>query len=229
MRGAGVRDRGPVHTTVLSSPHRSDHEPSGADIWNSIVQAAIRAFRTRAFHEVTLAVVAEESGHPLDVVLERFPTQEDLLVATVQVWNAERMAVAVPLAERQGAAVFLRVLLQANLEDPSLTRLLTAVVNIAATPAHPMAGALQRQWIQFHALVERALARDTALGREPADLDPAEGAEQLVAMYEGLQLQSMVRPGMDLLEAWDGAIARLRIGWSDGGPADAAPSHLWEV
>jgi hypothetical protein len=122
--------------------------------------------------------------------------------------------VFVPFAEQNGAVAFLRALVQADIADPSLSRLLTAVVNIAATPHHPMAHALQRQWIRFHALVERALTRDVALGRESDSLDPARGTEQLIAMYEGLQLQSMMRPGMDLLDAWDHAVALLRVGWS---------------
>jgi AcrR family transcriptional regulator len=199
------------------------HEPSGADIWNAIVQAAIGAYRTTAFHDVTLDLVAGTAHLDAAVVRDRFPTTDDLVVATVQVWNAERMAIAVPLAERHGAAAFLRVLLQATTEDPALVRLLTAVVNIAATPAHPMSDVLQRQWIRFHALVQRALVRDVALGRESA-ADPERAADQLVALYEGLQLQSMMRPGMDLLDAWDHAIARLRVGWADG---RATP--LWEV
>jgi AcrR family transcriptional regulator len=212
-----------VPTSTLLSPIDSDREPSGADIWNAIVQAAIVSFQARALHEVTLELVAAEAGLPLDVVEERFPAVADLVVATVQVWNAQRMAVAVPLAERHGAVVFLRVLVQANVEDPSLVRLLTAVVNIAATPDHPMAYALQRQWIQFHALVERALTRDVALGREPAALDPGRGAEQLIAAYEGLQLQSMMRPGMALLDAFDHAVQVLRTGWSQ------PPEHVWEI
>jgi AcrR family transcriptional regulator len=204
-----------VHTFAINGPGDGAHEPSGADIWNAIVQAAIGSFRTRAFHEVTLDVVAAESGLSIGTVLERFTSLEELVVATVQVWNAERMAVLVPLAERDGAVEFLRALVQENAADPSLARLLTAVVNIAATPNHPMAHALQRQWIQFHALVERALTRDVALGRESAAMDPSRGAEQLIAMYEGLQLQSMMRPGIDLIDAWDHAVARLRIGWTE--------------
>lgn len=221
MRDRPVRDAGPVQISVLDTA-TTGHEPSGADIWNAIVQTAIGAFRRRAFHEVTLEAVAAESGLGVDAVLERFPTVGDLVVATVQVWNAERMAIAVPLAERHGAAVFLRVLLQAGIEDPSLIRFLSAVANIAGTPGHPMGEVLQRQWIRFHALVERALTRDVALGREPA-MDPARGAEQLVALHEGLQLQALLRTGMDALDAWDHAIARLRIGWADGG------AHLWEL
>lgn len=209
-------------TSLLSGPAGTAHEPSGADIWNAIVQAAIRAFKVRAFHEVTLEVVADEAGLPLATVVDRFPSRDDLVVATVQVWNAERMAIVVPLAERHGAVTFLRVLVQSNVEDPSLNRLLTAVVNIAATPDHPMADGLQRQWFQFHALVERALTRDVALGRESL-LEPSRAAEQLIAMYEGLQLQSMMRPGMDLIDAFDHGVAQLRIGWAN-------PVHqVWEI
>lgn len=208
---------------LLLSPADAAQPPSGADIWNAIVQAAIRAFRTRAFHDVTPEIVAAEAGLTLATVGQRFPTFDDLVVATVQVWNAERMGEAVAVAERQGAVAFLRVLVQVNLEDPSLERLLTAVVNIAATPDHPMAFALQRQWIQLHALVERALTRDVGLGREPAALDLSRGAEQLIAIYEGLQLQAMMRPGMDLLDAFDHAVATLRGGWA------TAPQHIWEL
>jgi AcrR family transcriptional regulator len=214
-----------VSDTLLHGSATTGHEPSGADIWNATVRAAIRSFRERAFHEVTLETVADGAGLQLAAVRARFPTWDDLVVATVQVWNAERMAAAVPLAEQEGAAGFLRALVRANLEDPSLVRLLTAVVNIAATPGHPMAEALQKQWIRFHTLVERAIARDVAVGREPDGLDPARGAEQLVALYEGLQLQAMVRPGMNLLDAWDHAVARLRDGWSQ----TAAAAHVWEI
>jgi hypothetical protein len=85
-----------------------------------------------------------------------------------------------------------------------------------------MADGLQRQWFQFHALVERALTRDVALGRESL-LEPSRAAEQLIAMYEGLQLQSMMRPGMDLIDAFDHGVAQLRIGWAN-------PVHqVWEI
>jgi hypothetical protein len=77
--------------------------------------------------------------------------------------------------------------------------------------------------VQFHALVERSLTRDVALRREPTALDPHLGAEQLVAVYEGLQLQSLMRPEMDLLDAFDRTVERLRIGWAE------MPSHVWEL
>lgn len=95
-----------------------------------------------------------------------------------------------------------------------VARFLTATLNIAASPEHPLAPMLHARWRRFHAFVQHALERDVLLGREPGTMEPARGSEQLLATYEGLQLQSMVRPEMDLLEAFDRAVTRLREGWS---------------
>ena len=64
--------------------------------------------------------------------------------------------------------------------------------------------------------------------RAIADLAGAEerarAAEQLIALYEGLQIQAMVRPGMRLLEGFDRAVTRLRAGW-----AQEFSATLWEI
>jgi AcrR family transcriptional regulator len=189
-----------------------------------VIEAAIATLRVRAFHDVDLETVAADSGIPLAAVTEQFATWEDLVVATVTVWNGRRLAPILPVAERVGAAAFLRSIIVANVADPALLRLLSAMVNVAATPGHPIAPVLQRQWVQFHAIVQRALMQDVALGREPAGMDAARGAEQLIALYEGLQIQGMMRPTMDVLEAYERAVARLREGWSN----DRA-SLVWEI
>ena len=113
------------------------------------------------------------------------------------------MRVILPLAHSQGAVLFLRAIVHANIADPALMRFLTGTINIAATPGHPMAPRLHSRWADFHTLVQGSLAHDIETGREPATMLPHRGAEHLVAVYEGLQLQSMVRPGMDLLDSFD--------------------------
>lgn len=197
---------------------------TGGDQWARSVDAAIELFRVEAFHAVTLELVAARAGLPLHEVARQFSTSDELVLAVIQVWNARRMEPILPIAQDHGAAAFLRAIVVANVADPALMRLLTATVNIAATPGHPMAPLLQRQWIQFHALVQRALAHDVAIGREPDTMEPARGAEQLIAVYEGLQLQSMLRPHMDVIEAYDRAVTRLRDGWSN-----TYTPPVWEV
>lgn len=187
---------------------------TGGDQWARCVETAITLYRVQAFHSVTLELVASEADLSLSAVVRQFPTTDDLVLAVIQVWNARRMEPILPIAQSRGAVAFLRGIVLANVADPALMRLLTATVNIAATPEHSMAPLLQRQWVQFHALVQRALVQDVAVGREPETMEPARGAEQLIAVYEGLQLQSMLRPHMDVVEAYDRAVTRLRDGWS---------------
>jgi len=179
-----------------------------------IVRAVIVAFRTRAFHETTFAVVADIADLPVATVQSFFPRWDGLVMAAVDRWNAERMAPVMPLMQTHGAVRFLRGIVEQNVHDPSLMRLLTSLLNVAATPDHPMAPTLQYEWQKFHALVLRGLVDDVARGREPATMQPERGAEQLIALYEGLQVQSMVRPRMDLLASYDRAVTRLRAGWS---------------
>lgn len=188
--------------------------PSDPDERSAIVRAAIAVYDHRAFHEVTLETIAERAGLDLAAVLVHFPTLDELVSVTIQTWNGQRMGPLMPLAKQFGTAAFLRAVVLANIQDPGLMRLIVAVVNIASMPDHPAAPELQRQWVQFHAMVQRALVQDVAAGREPSTMDPARGAEQLIALYEGLQIQWMMRAHMDVLGAYDRAVTRLRDGWS---------------
>ncbi|WIE76402.1 hypothetical protein [Curtobacterium sp. MCSS17_007] len=179
-----------------------------------VVDAMIRVLRANALHEVSYEHVATESGRPVEVVTDLFPTWDGLLLATIDQWNDQRTTPLLPIAERSGTIVFLRAIVSANVADPALMRFLTSTLNIAATPHHPLAPMLHSRWRKFHGFVLAALQRDIEVGREPHTMEPARGAEQLLATYEGLQLQSMVRPEMDLLESFDRAVTRLREGWS---------------
>ncbi|WP_375387131.1 TetR/AcrR family transcriptional regulator [uncultured Amnibacterium sp.] len=189
-----------------------------------VLRAAIRCFRQQAFNEVTLQGVAAAAGLELRAVQALHPTLNDLVIVTVRAWNAERTGPLLPVAEQAGAVAFLRAMLTANLADPALMRLLTAMVDLAATPGHPLAPALQRQWGQFHAHVQRTLTHDVGIGRESPSMEPADAAEQLIAIYEGLQLQSMLRPTMDVVASFDRAVTRFRDGWAH----DETP-HVWDI
>ena len=189
-----------------------------------VVEATIRSFRRHAFHDVTLERVAAESGVGLDEILAEFPTWDRLVEATLDRWTAQRLHAVVPIAQESGAVAFLRAVVTWNTADPALMRLLSALVNVAGTPDHPLSGYLQQKWLHFSAHVQRTLAADIADGRESASMEAPRGAEQLIAIYDGLQLQALVRPSMDLVEAFDRAVTRFRLGWAR---RDADP--VWQV
>ncbi len=210
--------------TLTTPDDRRAPELDGGDPRQALIRAAVDEYRVQAFHLVTLQSVADRAGLPVEQAMLHFPAVEDLVQVVVSTWYAARMAAIMPIAEQAGAVRFLRAVVVANIADPALMRLLSALVNICATEDHPMAPRLQQQWMRFHALVQRTLAEDVAVGREPATMDPACGAEQLIALYEGLQVQALVRPAMNLLGAYDRGVARLRAGWAQ---PFAAP--VWEI
>lgn len=218
QNGAYRRNPGPGYLVLvpeLSTPSPSFVDPLNAatELRIAIIHAAMEVFRVTTFHEASLEVVAEAAGLPLERVQSQFPTWDSLVLSTVDRWNAERMAPLRGVSASHGTVAFLRGIVQANIDDPALMRLLTSLLGIAATPGHPMAPLLHQDWHRFHSMVQASLARDVEMGREPETMDPTRGAEQLIALYEGLQLQSMVRPRMDLLDAYDRAVTRLRHGW----------------
>lgn len=179
-----------------------------------IVEAAIASYRTRAFHEVDVDVIADAGRISVEEIREHFPHPDGLTVAVIDRWNAQRTHPLVPIAHEHGTVLFLRAIVEANIADPALMRFLSATLNISATPGHPMAAQLHTRWRDFQVLVQRSLAHDIEVGREPSTMVPARGAEQVIALFEGLQLQYMVRPKMDLLDAFDRGMTRLRDGWS---------------
>lgn len=197
-----------MHTDT--TPQSTD----AASLRATVVEGMVLALRSRPLHEVTPAVVAASAAVSVEVVDNTFPSWDGLLLATIDRWNDQRTAPLMPLAEQYGTVPFLRAIVTANVADPSLMRFLTAMLNIAASPEHQLAPMLHVRWRRFHAFVQHSLERDVALGREPRTMEPARGSEQLLATYEGLQLQSMVRPEMDLLESFDRAVTRLREGWT---------------
>ena len=198
-----------MHTHELDAP-AGDTET----MRSRIVAGMMQSLRTRPLHEVTVESVAREADTTAATVEAVFPSWDGLLLATIDQWNEQRTGPLMGIAEQHGTIRFLRAIVTSNIADPSLMRFLTSTLNIAAAPDHPLAPMLHMRWRRFHAFVQRALERDVQLGREPGTMEPARGSEQLLATYEGLQLQSMVRPEMDLLEAYDRAVTRLREGWA---------------
>ncbi|MFZ7089335.1 TetR/AcrR family transcriptional regulator [Curtobacterium sp. RRHDQ10] len=205
------------------------HNPTGtldASVFAraAIIRASIRMFRAHAFHEATFELLAATADLPVEDVRRQFPSWDGLVLATIDRWNEERMASILPLLGAYGTVRFLRGIVAANVADPALMRMLSATVNIAATPDHPMAPHLRGRWYQFQLMVQKGLEQDIIEGREPPTMQPPRGAEQLIALYEGLQLQSMVRPEMDLMDAYDRAVTRLREGWKQ-----AYIRPVWEL
>jgi AcrR family transcriptional regulator len=178
-----------------------------------LADAAIWVFRARDFHTIGFADVADATGATEQELRRLFPIWELLLVAVADRWSGTRRRMLAPVAETEGTVAYLRALLEAAESDRGYIRMRFALLSAASAPDHAASGWFRRSYAAMYEDVTLALAKDVIAKREPKTMLPRHAAEQLLALYEGLQLQSMLRDDTDLLPAFDRAVTRMRAGW----------------
>ncbi len=194
----------------------------------TIVGATVDLLRDTPFHEAHAGLVAERMGITVEELRQHFPSWDGLVLAAVDRWNGARMDEVTREVGDGSTVELLRAIVASNAEDPALMRLLVALLSVAGNPAHPMATYLRSRYQLFYSQIKRGLEHDVAVGRAPHTMEPRRGAEQLIALYEGLQLQALLRADLDLVPAFDRAVARLERGWMERyEPAAAQRFSTW--
>lgn len=168
-----------------------------------IVDAAIDVFGRQGYRQGSLRDVADAVGLSVQGVLHHFATKEALLAAALEQRNAVRSARIDTTRETKGVVAMMRMLLAENLEHPGLMRLYVTLSAEATDPEHPSRDYFLERYRQTHELCVNSFTEDVAAGRAPAGLDPDTAASGLVAITDGLQLQYLLRPEMDLLQTYD--------------------------
>ncbi|KQO61179.1 TetR/AcrR family transcriptional regulator [Curtobacterium sp. Leaf261] len=179
-----------------------------------IADAAIEAVRRHGTLTPDSATVATIAGVSAEVVQAQFPTWDSLMTVAITRWHEARMAPLHAVAANAGAVAFLQKIVESNAQDPHLIRLLINSLTVGSDPSHPASVFLRHQYESFYRAIRDILVHDIAVGREPATLDPGRGAEQLIALYEGLQIQAMLRSGVDVVATFRRAMTDLHDGWS---------------
>ncbi|WP_181420572.1 BLUF domain-containing protein [Curtobacterium sp. MCPF17_046] len=173
----------------------------------------------------SIEAVAERSGMSVPEIEGLFPNRHALLAATVERWTRAVSAPLLPMITERGTVAFMHALLAAHVEESGLMRLLASTLAAATDPSVDGADYYRSAYRQFRETIRTALAADVREGREPATMDPERGAQQLLALYDGLRLQALLTGDTDPVEAFDRAAARMRRGWSE---QYEQPSY-WEI
>lgn len=192
----------------------ADDPLTHARVRRHIAEAAIELIRTGDTLTPDSGAVATAANVDPVLLQQHFPTWESLVAVAVMHWHETRLARLLEDAADVGAVAFLEGLIEANRADPRMMRLLVSTLTAGTDASNPVAPFYRNQYELFHRTVRRLLEQDVATGREPAALDPKRAAVQLLALYEGLQLQGLLRDGLDVLAAFRDATSRLRRGWT---------------
>ena len=165
-----------------------------------ILEAANRAFAARGYRGASLAEIAESVGLSQPGLLHHFPSKDELLWEVLRlrherdIERVERVA-----AEKASYTEGLLELARENERLPGLVRLFTVLAAEALDADHPGHEPFRQRYRELRETVTAQLVEEQREGRIAPALDPALLATQLIALFDGLQLQWLLDPdGVDM-------------------------------
>jgi AcrR family transcriptional regulator len=175
---------------------------------DEILATALRELSMNGYRHTSLRAIGRALGVQPAHLLHYFDSKERLLeeILTASDRETERLIVASPTG-------FLDVwpeVVRRNSMVPGLVHLYTAFAAEATDDRHPSRPYFQRRLDLVRQRVESNIIQLQADGRVRAVVDPRRAATQLIALSDGLQLQWLIDPSLDMAAELTAAIDDLR-------------------
>jgi AcrR family transcriptional regulator len=192
---------------VATNPNVRGPYAKSARIKADILDKAAEAFAQRGFTGTSMREIAMAVGMTQQGLTHHFPTKDVLLEAVLQ----RRDEIAVDQYRAAGLSVMdtLRAVVQDNLTKPGLVRLTATLATEAIDPDHPAHGFFDEHFAKAREVFTALLARGQKQGEVRDDLPAEELAAVVVATYDGLQLQWMIDPEIDLAARFESVVRLL--------------------
>lgn len=187
----------------------------GAARRQEILDTALRVLAEKGYRNTSLRGIGRELGLEPAHVLHYFSSREKLLEAVVHTWDERNWAaVADTHADEAGSGSMEQWvdLVRRNTEVPGLVHLYTAFAAEAADPNHPSRDFFAQRFSSLREVIANGIREGQEAGTYPADLDASNAALRLIAFSDGLQLQWLIDPSIDMPAELAGAIASLKVG-----------------
>lgn len=172
-----------------------------------IMDAAVEVFGRVGYRRGSLKDVASDVGLTIQGLLHYFPTKEELLMAVLEHRNEARADVLRDISARSGILGMFHYILEENRDHPGFMRLFVTLSAEATDPDHPAHDHFVERYRALHESSVERIRQDVVAGRVAPGVEPEALAEQLVALSDGLQLQGLLRPELDIVAAFDRAVA----------------------
>jgi AcrR family transcriptional regulator len=196
---------------MSSAARRRGGYAKGRERREAILAAANDLFAAQGFRGASLAAIAARVGLSEAGVLHHFPSKEHLLLELLDLRHerdAERIERT--LAEHAGILDALLALCRDNQGSPGLVRLFTILAAESVDADHPAHDWTLERYAGLRARLTARLREEQEAGRMRADLDPHLVATQILAMFDGLQMQWLLAPGeVDMSAVFADFLARL--------------------
>lgn len=164
-----------------------------------IIEVATRLIAAAGFNTFTMSELAKEAGLSRAGVEHHFPSREDVLVAVLRHRDevdeaAVTQSFPAPPHDRETTRALLAALVRRNAGQREIVRLYTILGAEALDSGHPAHDYFAERFVYARELIASST-------REWAD-DPEMLAVELLGRMDGLQLQWLRDPTLDLEELW---------------------------
>lgn len=183
----------------------------GRERREAILAAANDVFATHGFRGASLSTIATRVGLTEPGLLHHFRSKEELLLELLAM-REERDLERIAQAFEDHATLHdvLLELCRQNAESPGIVRLFTILAAESVDDDHPAHAWFLARYRRLRRDVAEQVAEDQREGRMAADLDPEQVAVQILALFDGLQIQWVLDPdGVDMVRAVENFLGRL--------------------
>jgi AcrR family transcriptional regulator len=197
---------------MSAAPRRGSYA-KGRERREAILAAANDLFAVQGFRGASLAAIAARVGLSEAGLLHHFPSKEHLLLELLDLRHerdADRVAQAV--ANHTALIDALLALCRDNQRSPGLVRLFTILAAESVDADHPAHGWTVDRYAGLRRRLADALRDEQRAGRVAPTLDPDLVAPQILAMFDGLQLQWLLAPDeVDMAAVFADFLTRLGV------------------
>jgi AcrR family transcriptional regulator len=157
----------------------------------------MEGFAARGYRGTSLDMIAADVGVSRQGLLHYFPSKVELLLAVLELRDREDTERHIAFSERHDWSIRLTLgeIVRYNATRPGLGQLYTVLSAEGVDPAHPAHDWFVERYRRLRAGLVEWIASEQAGGRMQTTMVPERVAVVILAVLDGLQLQSLLEPG----------------------------------
>ena len=206
---------GAVNTTAPST-HRGPYK-NGRATRQQIVDASSALFARHGYTGASLREIAREVGVTPSALNRHFAGKSDLLLAVLDQWVTNTAEVVEDAGMGHGVSYFLGLvpLMGYHVEHPGLIELFLTICAEAGNEEHPAREWTRQRYARTVAVAAEELRVAAVRGdaREMTASARTSEIRRLFALMDGLELQWIARPELDLVATFAAALSRTLRRW----------------
>ncbi|WP_313047658.1 TetR/AcrR family transcriptional regulator [Nonomuraea jabiensis] len=189
-----------------------------------MVSAAAKAFGERGYNGASMRQIAADVGVSPAALLRHFQDKEELLAAVLEWWARETAALRLEGRDGLGAFDGLRDLMTYHTHHRGLLELFIHLTGEASSEKHPARAFSQDRYTGIVNMLVKRLLATAETGEIPPLTDAQAEVRALCATMDGLEIQWLLDPTVDLAGLFDFHLDHTLARWRSGGYAPVGGS-----